>query len=326
MATADQLKALVRSHGEGDDSRFYSVAMQVAAQAARKGHNRLAQELRDLVDEAREQAQTRAGAPVPVVRPSGELAGLLAASYPDTRLSDMVLHEPVHAQIDRLLVEQQRRDQLRHRGFEPVRKVLLVGPPGTGKTMAASAIAGELGLPLFESRLDGLITKFMGETASKLRLVFDAIADTRGVYFFDEVDAVASDRLAGNDVGEIRRVLNSFLQFLEQDTSDSLILAATNHPQLLDIAVFRRFESVVHFTLPEQEEVRTLIKNRLSTMSLRGIGWSKVMAAVEGLSHADISLACDKAAKDAILQGQTTVETQALVAALADRRATPYQR
>lgn len=325
MATADQLKALVRSHGEGDDSQFYAVAIQVAAQAARKGHNRLAQELRDLVDAAREESKRRPGAPVPVVRPRGELAGLLSASYPDARLADMVLHSPVRRQLDRLLLEQRHRDRLRHQGFEPVRKVLLIGPPGTGKTMAASAIAGELDLPLFASRLDGLITKFMGETAAKLRLVFDAIADTRGVYFFDEVDAVASDRLAGNDVGEIRRVLNSFLQFLEQDASDSLILAATNHPQLLDLAVFRRFESVVRFSLPESDEVRELIKNRLATMSLRGISWSKVLGAAEGLSHADIALACDKAAKDAILQGERTIGTQVLVDALADR-STPEQR
>lgn len=326
MATADQLKALVRSHGEGDDSHFYAVAMQVAAQAARKGHNRLAEELRDLVDAAREQSRKRPGAPVPVVRPRGELAGLLSASYPEARLPDMALHPPVRIQLDRLLIEQRNRDQLRHRGFEPVRKVLLIGPPGTGKTMAASAIAGELDLPLFASRLDGLITKFMGETAAKLRLVFDAIAETRGVYFFDEVDAVASDRLAGNDVGEIRRVLNSFLQFLEQDASDSLILAATNHPRLLDVAVFRRFESVIRFTLPEADEVRELIKNRLSTMSLRGISWPRVLDAAEGLSHADISMACDKAAKDAILQGQKTVGTQALVDALADRHPTPAPR
>ena len=102
-------------------------------------------------------------------------------------------------------------------GLAPRRKLLLVGPPGTGKTLTASVLAGELGLPLLQVRLDGLITKFMGETAAKLRQIFDATGRTRGVYFFDEFDAIGSQRGLANDVGEIRRVLNSFLQMIEQD-------------------------------------------------------------------------------------------------------------
>jgi len=97
-------------------------------------------------------------------------------------------------------------------GLSPRRKLLLVGPPGTGKTLSASVLASELGIPLFQVRLDGLITKFMGETAAKLRQIFDATSQTRGIYFFDEFDAIGSQRGLTNDVGEIRRVLNSFLQ------------------------------------------------------------------------------------------------------------------
>src|SRR5208337_5606310 len=130
------------------------------------------------------------------------------------------------------------------------------------KTMSASALAGEFGLPLFEIRLEGLITKFMGETAAKLRLVFDAIAETRGVYFFDEFDAIGAKRTERNDVGEIRRVLNSFLQFLEQDESDSLIIAATNHPELLDPALHRRFDDVIEYALPDPDVARRILKNR----------------------------------------------------------------
>ncbi len=111
--------------------------------------------------------------------------------------------------------------------------------------MAASVLAGELGIPLFLVRLDSLITKFMGETAAKLRQVFDSITDMRGVYFFDEFDAIGSQRGLANDVGEIRRVLNSFLQMIENDQSNSLIVAATNHPEILDYALFRRFDDVI---------------------------------------------------------------------------------
>ena len=115
-------------------------------------------------------------------------------------------------------------------GLSPRRKLLLVGPPGTGKTLTASVLAGELGLPLLEVRLDGLITRFMGETAAKLRQIFDATDQTRGVYFFDEFDAIGSERAIANDVGEIRRVLNSFLQMIEQDRSHSMVIAATTIP------------------------------------------------------------------------------------------------
>ncbi len=323
MATADQVKALVRSHAEGDDGHFYSVAMQVAARAAKSGQARFAQDLRELVDAAKSASPSRQGRgarPVPVVQPRGDLAGLLAVSYPDRRLSDLVVENQVRAAVERVLTEQRQADRLREHGFEPLRSLLLVGPPGTGKTLSASVIAGELHLPLFVIRLEGVITKYMGETAAKLRLIFDAANETRGVYFFDEVDALAGDRANTNDVGEIRRVLNSFLQFLEQDESSSLMVAATNHPQLLDRAIFRRFGTVIDYPLPSPEIARRVIRNRLATMNTRGLAWKKVDEAAEGLSHAELTLACEQAAKEAILSRSASVTTTLLVEALQERR------
>jgi SpoVK/Ycf46/Vps4 family AAA+-type ATPase len=325
MAKADQVKALIRSHAEGDDTRFYSIAMQVAAQEARSGRGRLAQELRDLVDRlkghARPDPQDRTVGPVPLAQPRGELAGLLVAAYPKTRLADMVLAERPRSRLVRVLREQRQRELLSTRGFTPLRKLLLLGPPGTGKTMTASALAGELAVPLMTIQLDGLITKFMGETAAKLRLVFDAIRETRGVYLFDEFDALGGDRGARNDVGEIRRVLNSFLQFLEQDESDSLILAATNHPAILDRALFRRFDAVVEYALPSAAHVEAVVRNRLGQLDLRKIVWKEVAGAAKGHSHAEIVRACEQAAKDALLDERTNVETRDLVEALAERPA-----
>jgi SpoVK/Ycf46/Vps4 family AAA+-type ATPase len=320
MATADQVKALVRSHAEGDDRQFYSVAMQVAARAARGGQSRFAQELRHLIDEARQSGSQARGRVVPVAQPRGELAGLLSATYPETRMANMVLEPPVQAKLERVIVEQRQQDHLRARGFSPLRRLLLTGPPGTGKTMTASALAGELGLPLLLIRLDGLITKFMGETAAKLRLVFDAMQQTRGVYLFDEVDALGGARAQANDVGEIRRVLNSFLQFLEQDQSDSLLVAATNHPQLLDRALFRRFDSVIEYPLPSPDVVRAIIRNRLATMRLGRIAWKSVTQTASGLSHAEITLAAERAAKDTLLARAEEVTTPVLVQALQERQ------
>jgi SpoVK/Ycf46/Vps4 family AAA+-type ATPase len=323
MATGDQVKALIRSHGEGDDARFYSVALQVAAHAARSGQGRFAQELRDLVDGIQAQAPRAGGGltrPVPVARPKGELADLLSVAYPSTRMADMSLEAGVRQRIDRVLLEQRQQDRLREKGFPPLRRLLLIGPPGTGKTMTAQGLAGELRLPLFTLRLDGLITKLMGETAAKLRMVFDALYETRGVYLFDEVDALAGERARSNDVGEIRRVLNSFLLFLDQQDSQSLLVAASNHPQLLDRAVFRRFDLVVEYPLPTPEVARAVIRNRLATMGPRRWAWDHVDDAAVGLSHAEITTACELAAKEAILSGRQHVTVASLVAAIRERR------
>lgn len=322
MATADQVKALIRSHADGDDSRFYAVALQMAAQAARVGHTKFAQELRDLVDQAKVRAKsvppTR---PVPIVQPRGELAGLLTASYPKTRLGHLALDVTLDKRIERVLVEQRHRGRIHEHGFRALRKLLLVGPPGTGKTLTAAALAGELGLPLFTIQLHGLITKFMGETAAKLRLIFDAIQQTRAIYLFDEFDALGGERTSRNDVGEIRRVLNSFLQFLEQDESDSLIVAATNHPQLLDRALFRRFDAVIEYKLPSHEIAEAVMRARLAVLDTTDVSWRAAVDAAEGLSHGDIASASEQAAKNAILANRRDLHTEELVEALKERRA-----
>jgi SpoVK/Ycf46/Vps4 family AAA+-type ATPase len=324
MATADQMKALITSHADGDDTRFYAIAIQVAAQAARSGHGRFAQELRELVDQVRARARVtepaRGPKPVPMAQPRGELAGLLTVGYPKTRLADMALTEGLRARLERVLTEQRQRDRIRAHGFSPMRKLLLIGPPGTGKTMTAAALAGELGLPLFSIQLDGLITKYMGETAAKLRLVFDAIQSTRGVYLFDEFDALGGERASANDVGEIRRALNSFLQFLEQDDSDSLILGATNHVGLLDRALFRRFHTVLEYGLPSTDVATRVMRTRLGLLDTSTVHWDTAAEAARGLSHAEIALACEQAAKNAILDHSTAVRDTELALALEERR------
>lgn len=326
MATADHVKALIRSHSEGDNERFYAVALQVAAQAARQGHTKFAQELRDLVDRSKVRGEAptpgQRTKPIPIVQPRGELAGLLTAAFPTIRLADMALDRQVRTRLERILLEQRQREELRAHGMSPIRKLLLIGPPGTGKTMTASALAGELGVPLFTIQLDGLITRYLGETAAKLRLIFEAIQQTRAVYFFDEFDALGSERATKNEVGEIRRVLNSFLQFLEQDDSDSIVAGATNHPQILDRALFRRFDSVIEYGLPSPDISEQVMRDRLALLDTSQVNWPNVVEAAKGLCHSDLTRACERAAKNAILQGHTCVDSQEFVEALQERRAT----
>ena len=321
MATAEQLKALLKSHVAGDDEQFRAIALQIAAQSAKKGNKQLAMELRELVEIAR-RAQAPVGLPraVPIARPAGELAGLVMASYPNTRLSEMVLASPVRESIAEVIEQYRQRDRLRTHGLSPKRKLLLVGPPGCGKTMTASTLAAECNLPLMFVQLHSLITKYMGETAAKLHLVFDAMSATTGVYLFDEFDAIGSTRSVRNDVGEIRRVLNSFLQFLERDDSESIVVAATNIVDMLDEALFRRFDDVIRYDLPDGEMIRALVENRLSSFDIGDMQWEHVERAAKGLSHAEVTRACDDAAKEAVLREARCVSTRALDNALHLRR------
>lgn len=322
MASADQLRALVKSHIDRDDGKFYSVAMQVAAHEAKVGHGKLAIELRDMIDAAKGRGLI-AGVdrqPVPLARARGEMANLLHVSHPKDRLTDMVLDTGIHEQLQRVLKEQRMFARIREHGLSPRRKLLFVGPPGTGKTMTASVLASELGLPLFLVRLDALITKFMGETAAKLRQIFDAITEIRGVYFFDEFDAIGSQRGLANDVGEIRRVLNSFLQMIEQDQSNSLILAATNHPEILDYALFRRFDDVIEYHLPTAAQAADLIRSRLGLFASKPFPLKTVVTKASGLSYAEIRRAVDDAIKDALMHDEAHVKTEALSRALIERR------
>ena len=327
MASSEQLKALIKSHISRDDGHFYSVAMQVAAHEAKLGHGKLAEELRDMIDAGKTRlSQDASGKLVPIAgalnsanKPRGELANLLTVTHPANRLSDMVLDDLAAKQLARIIKEQRLLARIKEHGLSPRRKLLLVGPPGTGKTMTASALAGELGIPLFLVRLDSLITKFMGETAAKLRQVFDAIADLRGVYFFDEFDAIGSQRGTANDVGEIRRVLNSFLQMIEHDQSNSLIIAATNHPEVLDNALFRRFDDVVEYHLPTPAQALDLIRSRLGRFTPKPFKKDGLIEQAEGLSYAEICRAVDESIKEAIMHDQTKVQRVELGRALEER-------
>jgi len=321
MASSKQLIAMIRSHAAGDDERFLAVADHIAADAAKAGHHRMADEIRTLVGALREEVGERrtSSRPTLIAAPRGELASLVRATYPETRLSDVVLADDVDRRLRRIVREHRERGLLAERGLSPRRKILLSGPPGTGKSMTAAAIAGELGLPLFTVLLDGVITKYMGETAAKLRLVFDAIQGARGVYFFDEVDALATRRGAENDIGEARRMLNSFLQFLDEDASGSVILAATNHEELLDRAIFRRFEATIDYDLPPSDHVRRILTQRLPQFDLSGVSWREISDAAAGLSQADLVAAADDAARDAVLEERGDLTSPTLLRAVRER-------
>lgn len=293
MATANQLKMLVKSHFEDNNERFNTIALQIAAHEARLGHTNLANDIRKIIESSKNNKPRLKSI-------DSNLQGLFLEIYPQERLSDLVVSSQIKERIERIIHEFTYKDKLFKHNLENRRKIMFSGNPGTGKTMTASIIANELKLPIYVVLMDKIVTKYMGETSAKLRQIFDFIEDVPAVYLFDEFDAIGGQRGKDNEVGEMRRVLNSFLQFIERDHSDSLIIAATNNLELLDQALFRRFDDVIHYQLPTDNEKIQLLKNRLNgNLSKKEI--KELLPELDSLSHAEINQACLDVIKTSVI-------------------------
>ena len=297
MATAEQMKSLIKAYVDRNDEKFKTVVLQIAAHEAKLGHDNLARELKMQIDKL---GSKRAS----IVQLTSQNPMLLL-SVPNCDLSELIVSDDINEKIQRILNEYRNRNKLYSYGLTNRRKILIEGKPGTGKTLTASVIASELSLPLYTVQMDKLVTKFMGETSAKLRQIFDSIQTTVGVYLFDEFDAIGADRSLDNEVGEMRRILNSFLQFIEQDLSESIIIAATNNQKLLDQALFRRFDDVLHYSLPTDLEIRRLFEYKLVNYDGMFVITNKSIKAASGLSHAEIVKVCDDAIKNSILNGNS---------------------
>lgn len=324
MAAAEQIKSLIKSYAEDDEHRFFTTAMQIAASEARQGHSTVAQELKELIEKARKDksvAFLNTPKTVSLSVPKRELKELIEVFKPRIDLRDMVLAPAVKQSLDKLINEQHKWEVLKKHNLSPKRKLLLTGLPGTGKTMTAQAIAGELGLSVYIIRLDGLMSKYMGESIAKLRMIFDAMEDHRAVYLFDEFDSIGSHRDRGQDVGEIKRVLNSFLINIEKDRSNSIIIAATNLPESLDKALFRRFDDVINYPLPSSDEIIAAFKKAFQGYSFsQKVDYKSLAKLAAGLNYSDIIKATEDAVKEMILSGSLKVELSDLEQSLAKKR------
>lgn len=294
MATADQILSLIRNHLNNDDTQFRKVALQISAVEARSGHAIVARTIQELLN----QKKTFLGT-VRLVSKNKDIDDLLLQVDTYDDMTSLVLSQELKEKLDRVIKEYLKKEILSKYGLANRRKLLLYGASGTGKTMTASALAKEFNLPFFVVRTEKVVTKFMGETGQKLGRIFDFINEVPAVYLFDEFDAIGSQRGMDNEVGEQRRILNTFLQLLERDDSDSFIIAATNSIESIDKALFRRFDDVIEYKLPDREQRLALLREYLYTA--KDLDFSFVEPLFDGMSHAEIKMVCSDIFKESLL-------------------------
>ena len=254
---------------------------------------------------------------------------LLHVKEPIRRLEDVVLSDQNGSLIEEILQEHHRRELLKSHGLPPVDRLLFCGPPGCGKTLTAEVLASELGLPLAIVRIDGVVSSYLGETAHNLREVLDFVAATPMVVLFDEFDALAKERADVADHGELKRVVNAFLQLLDGYEGKSLLIAATNHEHILDAAVWRRFDEVLLFEPPNLEQLRRLLACKLRGLRREfEVDDSEVSNLFRGMSHADVERVLRRAAKEMVLAGKEFLHERHLHSAIRreDARRTRMKR
>lgn len=313
MSQNDRILALLSAHYQNDSEGFNTIALQLAAAEARAGHAIAAQEIRKIVDKNRSTSK--------VLRMSFMNNAFSDSVIEDMKLytlDDLVVNDEIRTRISRVILEYQERDLLERNGLQNRSRLLFGGPSGTGKTMTASVIANETGLPLFVVLLEKIVSRFLGTTSAKLAELFEVIAVTPGVYLFDEFDAIGTERERDNEVGEMRRILNSFLKLTEQPMKRSIVIAATNDMKVLDKALFRRFDDIIQFAPPTQSEIMTLLQKKLEgRISAKTI--ANLASSFEGYSQAVICSVCDNALKTSILVNKPLTK-QMLVDSLAERK------
>lgn len=307
VAEGRLLRKLIGAGSRTESSEFRRVAEEVIKEERDKKHHLLANDLERILYGEQGTSRRTALRPERYEIPKDRERGLalLEVREPVRALSDLVLSADVRAMLEDVLLERSKEEVLGTYGLRPVTRVLSYGPPGCGKTSAAEALATEIGLELATVRLDAVVSSFLGETAANLRKVFDFVAANRMVVLFDEFDALGKEREDPSEHGELRRVINAFLQLLDAYKGPSLLIAATNHQGLLDRALWRRFDEVLLFDRPTKDQIRDLLRIKLRAVRTDlCLDRDDLVEAFIGMTHADIERVLVRAIKSMVLGGR----------------------
>ncbi|WP_185218000.1 AAA family ATPase [Sphingobacterium mizutaii] len=288
MARADLLLKLVKAGSTGDNNLFIKVVESLIAEERNKQHHIVADQLTEVINSQRF-SKDRESKFAPKNLLNEKLESFLFRIYPNKSIEDLVLKQENRSIIDEVIQEHHRSDLLRSYNLEPRNRILLAGDPGNGKTSLAEAIAQSLMVPFYVIRYDGIIGSYLGETASRLKAMFDFIRTQECVLFFDEFDAIGKERGDTHETGEIKRVVSSLLLQIDRLPSYVVVVAATNHPELLDRAVWRRFQVRLELERPDKRmienwlrkfetRVQYTLEHSLKTISgkLEGLSFSEI--------------------------------------------------
>lgn len=311
------LRRLMRTLAEHPYPDLLEIAREIVSDEERLGHEVVAKELRRILELSRSAAQPPAALrPLPSTQnasqPAARSTSLGTLIHSENLRSTMVLAPKVEARFRKIEEEYTRRDHLARYGLKPLRRILLHGPPGCGKSLGAQRLAANLGLPLYRVHFDAVVSSYLGETAANLRRVFEAPLETPRLLLLDECDFLGSSRVGRSDVAEMSRTVNTLLDLVERFDGPGLLVATTNLYEQLDPALYRRFDDVVLIPSPSVAEIERLLR-----LSLEGVPvdpklkWGLLASKLIGSSAARIIRIGAEAAKSFVLSGATTAVTRA---------------
>lgn len=302
MSRGDLLKRLFKSYAQRNDDSFNSVAIEIIAEERQKNHALLADDLQRILSNGSRNNIVQERYDLSTLPKDRERQAILVdIRKAEKYLPDIVLSKENEKTVIEILEEYRRAEILYSHGVRPRTKLLFCGPPGCGKTLLSEVVAAELGLPILYTRFDAIVSSFLGETSANLRKVFDYAARERWVVFFDEFDAIGKSRDDVEEHGELKRVINSFLQLMDGFRGESLLIASTNHEHLLDTALWRRFDEILLLGYPTLNDIKRLLPMKLSGIRHSEIKPNLVASRLKGLSHASIERICYDAIRFCVL-------------------------
>lgn len=319
------LKEIFRAFHARDELAFRRAATEIIEEEHAKHHNALARDLQKLLVAGG--GSLDSGSTVVVPEPPKDREGewdLGEVREPDHLLEDLILNRPVASALENIVEEVRQWPALDAAGLPRRQRLLLQGPPGCGKTTAAEAVAAELGRPLLIVRMDAVVSSYLGETASNLRRILEYADQAPFVVLFDEFDALGRSRDDASEHGEMKRVVTAFLQMTDRYRGPSLLLAATNHPGLLDEALWRRFDEVFTLGLPTVHQLRQVLRLRLKGVAHSGLQIDRYASTLKGRPHAAAEKLVIDARRNALLGGSDVVTSKDVERALPSITARPW--
>jgi SpoVK/Ycf46/Vps4 family AAA+-type ATPase len=321
-----QLKELFRAFRTNDELAFRRAALEIIEEEQGKHHTALARDLRRLLAVGSDVSLDTSAftvLPEPPTDREGDWP-LVQVRRPEYILSDLVINAAVSSLLEQLIAEVRRWSDLDRHALPRRQRILFQGPPGCGKTSAAEAFASDLGRPFVVVSLDAVVSSYLGETASNLRRVLDYADQAPFVVLFDEFDALGRSRDDSTEHGEMKRVVTTFLQMIDKYQGPSILIAATNHPGLLDPALWRRFDEVLTFGKPSVHDLRRVLRLRLRSTPHSGVNIERFASALRGYPHAAAEKLVLDARRSAVINDRSGVTEADLDAALAHVTSRPW--